>query len=113
MDLRLVRRDGGCIGVVGADPRDGDQWQAQVTYLLEQAVQRGLVGDGATDERGAVGFVGEAQSVEPGGPAGAEVSLNADLVPGLEIAGRIDRSWFPPSARKLEGDVVSAHHHMW
>ena len=84
LGLRLVRRD----GLVGADLGDGDQRQAEVADFLEQAMQRGLVGHRAGDERACRRFVGEAQSVEPGGPAGAEVTLNADLVrSGLEIAG--------------------------
>ena len=44
-------------------------------------MQRGLVDDRAMDDGGAVALVGEAQSVEPGGPAGVEVPLEADLVP--------------------------------
>ena len=99
--------------VVGADVGDGNQRQAQVADLLEQAMQGGLVGHRATDQRGAVGFVGEAQSVKPGSPAGAEVSLDPELVDaGLKIASGLIAHG-PPSARKLEGDVMSAHHHMW
>ena len=41
----------------------------------------GLVGDETTNGGGAVAVMGETQSVKPGGPSGAEVPLNADLVP--------------------------------
>src|SRR4051794_20318132 len=40
-------------------PGDGDQRQAQVAHPLEQAVQRGLVDDGAVDGGGAVAAGGE------------------------------------------------------
>ena len=43
-------------------------------------MQRGLVGDRAADDGGAVALVGEAQPVEPGGPSGVEMPLEADLV---------------------------------
>ena len=60
--------------------QDGDQRQAEVADLLEQAVQRGLVDDRAVEDGGAVGLVAEAQPVEPGGPAVVEVAREADLV---------------------------------
>ena len=44
-------------------------------------MQRGLVGYRAVDDGGAVALVGEAQSVEPGGPSGIEMPLEADFVP--------------------------------
>ena len=76
----------GTSGWSGFDPSDRDQWQADVAHFLEQAMQCGLVGDRAGDEGGAVVLVGEAQSVEPGGPSGVEVPLEADFVPsGLVI----------------------------
>ena len=69
---------------------DGDQRQAQVAHFLEQAVKRGLVGDGAIDDGGAVAVVSEGEPVEPGGPPGIEVPLEADLVPSraVIVAGR-------------------------
>src|SRR5215207_6290566 len=60
---------------------DRDQRQAEVAHLREQAVQRGLVDDGTMEEGRAVAVVGEGQPVKPGGPAGAEAPLDADLVP--------------------------------
>jgi hypothetical protein len=99
--------------LIGVDLGDRDQREAGVADFLEQAVQGGLVGHRAEDERGAVGFVGEAQSVEPGDPSGAEVPLDANLVrSGLVMAERLIAHG-PPSARKLEGKVMSGHHHMW
>ena len=60
-------------------------------------MQGGLVDDRAVDEGGAVALPGEGQPVEPGGPAGVEVSLEADLVlSGLVSAFpamRASRSW--------------------
>ena len=43
--------------------------------------ESGLVGYRAMDDGGAVALAGEAQSVEPGGPSGIEVPLEADFVP--------------------------------
>src|SRR5450631_2243770 len=76
--------------MVGFDEGDRDQGQAQVARFLEQAVERGLVGYRAMDEGGAVAAVGEGQPVEPGGPPGVEVPLEADLVPSrvVMVAGR-------------------------
>jgi hypothetical protein len=88
-------------------------------------MQRGLVGDGAVDDRDAVARVGEAQPVEPGGPPGIEVPLEADLVSsGLAAVAvdacssdlSVDAAGFAVVAgviQKLEADVMSAHHHTW
>ena len=43
-------------------------------------MQRGLVDDGAADDGGSVLVLGEAEPVEPGGPAGVEVPLEPDFV---------------------------------
>src|SRR5437016_2702577 len=43
-------------------------------------MQRGLVDDGASEDGCAVALVGEAHPVEPGGPSGSEVPLQADFV---------------------------------
>ena len=92
------------VGLVGLDVGDRDQRQADVADLLEQAVQRGLVGDRAVDDGGAVALVAEAQAVEPGSPAGIEVPLEADLVASGLVAIAVDRvvpliRSFPPALR--------------
>jgi hypothetical protein len=108
--LCTCRRCDGYFGLVGLDSSDRDQRQADVTYPLEQAMECCLVGDKTMNEGGAVAPLGKAQSVEPGSPSGSQVSLQADFVPsGLAmIAGRC-----LAHDRKLGGDVVSEHHHMW
>ena len=60
--------------------RNSDQWQAEIAHFGKQAMQRGLVDDRAADNGCAVALSAEAQSVEPGGPSGLEVTLQADLV---------------------------------
>ena len=105
-----MRRDGGSIGVVGVDLSDGDQWQSGVADILEQAMERRLVGNVPPDDGEALALVAEAQAVKPSGPSRVEVPLEADFVPsGLAItAGRClahDRNVGP--------HVVSEHHHMW
>ena len=94
-----------------------------VAHLLEQAVQRGLVGDRAVDDGGAVALVGEGQPVEPGGPSGVEVPLEADLVPsglvtvvGHRSSGRpcaglagVATSSRDPEARSGCGERASPH----
>src|SRR5437773_3635924 len=77
--------DGGHSGMAGFDKIDGDQGQAQIARFLEQAIERGLVGYGATDDGAAVAVVGEGQPVEPGGPPGVQVPLEADLVPSRVV----------------------------
>ena len=87
-------------------------------------MERRLVGDRAVDDGGAVALVGEAQPVEPGGPSGIEVPLEADLVAsGLVSIGVARSAHLLLSAggavrcagviTKLGADVVSGHHHMW
>src|SRR5690348_1400965 len=71
----------GRTGMAGIDVVDRDQGQAQVARFLEQAMERGLVGYGAMDDGGAVAVAGDGQPVEPGGPPGIEVPLEADLAP--------------------------------
>ena len=84
---------------------DRDQGQAQVAYFLEHSMQRRLVGYRAFDDGGAVVLVGQAQSVEPGGPPGAEVPLDADLVPSrvLMAAGRYRAHGAPLAGARLAG----------
>src|SRR3954451_23026945 len=124
----LSRIGGGHLGLVGLDLIDRDQRQARVANSLEQAVQRCLVDYRAVDEGGAVGLVGEAEPVKPGGPSGVEVPLEPDFVaPGLvPVAGRwvahgapSGVAWLDGSQTatfvdltKLEGDVMRRDHHM-
>ena len=52
----------------------------------------GLVEDRARNDGGAVALVGEAQPVEPGGPSGVEVPLEADFVPSGPVVRPVDIS---------------------
>jgi hypothetical protein len=61
-------------------------------------VQRGLVDDGSAEDGGAVGLAGDGEPLEPGGPVGSEVTVDADLV--------LHRS-------TVRSDLVSSRHHMW
>ena len=112
------------VGSVGVEADDRDQRQAGVADLLEQAVEGGLVGDRAPEDRRTVALVAEAQAVEPGGPAAVEVALEADLVASGFVVDRrpFVRSSAPFRRRlrsvagvntKLGADVVSGHHQMW
>src|ERR1035441_8804775 len=99
--------DGGHRGMAGFDVIDRDQGQAQVARFLEQAMERGLVGYGAMDEGGAVAVVGEGQPVEPGGPPGVEVPLEAYLVPSgvVMAAGRCLAHGAPLAVARLAGSA--------
>lgn len=91
-DLAVAGRpDGGHVGMVGFDLGDRDQWKADVAYLLEQAIQRGLVDDRTMDEGRAVAVVGQGQPVKPGGPSGIEVPPDADFVPSAACVA--NSSW--------------------
>ena len=68
---------------------DRDQRYPQVTHLLEQPVQRGLVGHGAGEKCVAVLFQGGQSVVKPVGPVRAQVTPEPDL---------IDRGWPGPVA---------------
>ena len=107
------------VGLPARELGERDQGDADVAELVEQAVQRGLVDDGAAEDGGAVVIGHEIQSVEPGRPARPEVAADADLVP------RDARGLGRASARWLGGGVVvghdwtvrttlvSAHHIIW
>ena len=92
-------------------------------------MQRGLVGDLTTENRGPVVFMAEGQPVEPGSPPSVEVPADPDLVatafwavPG-EAASVVhvpplcvvvvDLQPAVPTGPKVGADVVSAHHHTW
>ncbi len=83
-------------------------------------MEGGLVDHGAADDGGAVVLVGDVQSVEPGRPPGAEMSLDADLVLlGAAVISRRGAAWGVGGAvvwvhaRTVRTDLVSAHHMMW
>src|SRR5580693_6841559 len=101
--------DGGHRGMAGFDVIDRDQRQAQVARFLEQAVERGLVGDRAMDDGGAVAVVGEGQPVEPGGPPGSEVPLEADLVPSRAVLVAVGYVVHGSNARSGHGELASPH----
>src|SRR5690242_13587216 len=68
-------------GAPGIGPGDGQQQQPEVAELVQQSVQRRLVGDEPTQNGGAVVGVDELEVVEPARPAVVEPALDADLVP--------------------------------
>lgn len=61
----------------------GEQGDADVAELAEEPVQGGLVGDWSSKDGGAVLQQGQGHAVEAVRPVGAEMSLEADLVPGV------------------------------
>src|SRR5579872_489538 len=101
--------DGGRTGMAGFDVIDRDQGQAQVARFLQQAMERGLVGDGAMDDGGAVAVSGDGQPVEPGGPPGIEVPLEADLVPSRAFLVAVGCVVHGPNARSGRGELASPH----
>src|SRR4051794_24629375 len=89
---------------VGFDLGDRDQRQTDVADSSQQAVQSGLVDDGAGDEGSAVALLDEGESFELDSPSGVEVSSKTDLVP---VGGCLAHG------AKLVTDVVSTPRHMW
>jgi hypothetical protein len=118
-----TRVGGGNTRRIGLDADDREQRQADVAYLLEQAMQRSLVGYPAMDDCGAVAPVIEVQPIKPGGPPGLEAPLEANLVSsGLVSIGVDPSAHLLPSPvfaivaggiPKLGADVVSGHRHKW
>src|SRR3954463_1398146 len=84
------------------DAGDGNERQAHVTHLVQQSVQRSLIGDQAVKNGGAIAAVGQNQTVEPSGPMVFQVSLDADLVPPRLVCGRYP-AHLAPSAVYLCG----------
>ena len=74
VDIRPIRR-------CGFNLNNRKQWQAEITHFPEQAIQRGLIDDRASEDGCSVACVGEAQALKPVGPPGIKVSLEANFVP--------------------------------
>ena len=70
-------------GVVGLDVGDGDKRQADVSHLLQEAVQGRLIDDRAAEHGRAIALVAEGHSIEPGGPTSLQVPPETDLVPSV------------------------------
>src|SRR4029078_9652345 len=81
----VSRLGAGRPGRVGVDLRHRDQWQSGVAHLLEQAMERRLIGYGATDDGDALALVTEGQAVKPGSPSAIQVSLEANLVAAVLV----------------------------
>src|SRR5918993_2860733 len=79
-------RLGAVVGLWWVDGRHGDEGDPEVADPGEDAVQLGLVGDGAGERRGAVAVVGELEPTEPGRPVGVEVPADAQHVGGRPAA---------------------------
>src|SRR5690349_21134435 len=60
---------------------DRKQWQTKITHLPEQAIQRGLIDHRARQDGCSVACMDEAHLIKLVGPAGIQVSLDANLVP--------------------------------
>ena len=96
-------------GVVGLDVGDGDKRQADVSHLLQEAVQGRLIDDRAAEHGRAIALVAEGHSIEPGGPTSLQVPPESDLVPfvlgaivswaarlshcALSLSGQLLRRW--------------------
>src|SRR6478752_5374403 len=121
----LSRLGAGRPGRVGVDLRHGDQWQSGVAHLLEQAMERRLIGYAATDDGDALALVAEAQAVKPGSPSAIQVSLEADLVAAVLVTVTVDAfrsAHLLPSAGpatrcrrhwNIAADMGSAYPHVW
>jgi hypothetical protein len=68
-------------GRVGVQPAHRDQAEPEVADFGQQPVQRGLVGEQATDDR-FIFLAADLEAVEPGGPPGVQDSRHTDLIPG-------------------------------
>lgn len=68
------------MGLTEPNLSDRDQGQADVPDPAEHAMQRGLVCDEDSEERGAVGLRQDGQSLEPPGQLGSEVAREPELV---------------------------------
>src|SRR6266849_4167416 len=64
----------------GCRQLDRDDRQAQVSNLVEHAVQGGLVEEQTLEQGGSIAGVGEGQALEPFSPAIIQVPLDADLI---------------------------------
>src|SRR5579859_3463154 len=61
------------------------------------------------DDGGAVAVVGEGQPVEPGGPPGIEVPLEADLAPSRAVLVAVGCVVHGSNARSGRGELTSPH----
>src|SRR3712207_1546477 len=63
-----------------ANRDDGDERQAEITDADQDPVQRRLIHDDPSKDRGPVPLVGDLQLVEPGRPVTVELCLNGYFV---------------------------------
>jgi hypothetical protein len=71
---------GFCLWRAGFHAKDREQWHANITHFSEQAIQRGLIGYRAGEQRLAVAFQRDGEAVEPAFPLLAQVALDSDLI---------------------------------
>ena len=76
---RTAGRPGGGGWSIWVDEAYLDQEQPEVTYLGQQPVQSGLIGDRACDD-GFFPVAADLEALEPGGPPPVEDALDPDLV---------------------------------
>src|SRR5664279_1595935 len=123
---------GGPERLFGADPGYRDQRKADIAHLSQQAMKRGLIGHRPVDDGAAVALCGQAEPVKPAGPTGLEMPMSrisyrpASGCLAVGVSFMVLPSMLPTrrnvppgprallgSDRKVEGSVVSGHHHMW
>lgn len=77
VDEQLTGFNGCVVGTAAVRWGDGDERQADVSGLLQQPVQGGLVEQTDQECGRAVGFVDEARGLEMRRPASSDVTLDA------------------------------------
>jgi hypothetical protein len=91
---------------LGVGWHHGDERHTDVGEAAQHAVQRRLV-DRAVEDRAAVGGVGEHEAVERSGPAGGQMSLDANPVVLVHRAYLRSRDCL--KGRKRCGETASPH----
>jgi hypothetical protein len=107
-----MSRRGSVDAAVEIDLGDQDQDQDQLAQLLQQAIQRGPVIHRSANDGYAITLGYQADSVEPGGPAGIEVPRESDFVPAgiVMMAGRHVVHRCPPMLRVRMGLTEVCEH---
>jgi hypothetical protein len=77
------------VRLFGINLHDRKQWQAEITHVPQQAMQRGLIDERASKDGCSVACLGEAQARKLVGPSVIKVSLKANLIPSRLVAERL------------------------
>ena len=105
----------------GSDLHDRDQVQAEITHVMQQAIQRGLIDHRASEDGCSIACVAEAQAFGGAGRVGIKVSIAVALVPSGLVLSSVEtcgsrmlcRVHLPPVFTARRRRLIRPYRFMW